>query len=279
MKYVGAHVSISGGVENAPINAQKIDATAFGMFTKNQRQWNAKPLTEYNINSFKINLTESKISPDHVVVHDSYLINIGSPKYEAREKSIIALIDEAKRVEQLGLTKLVLHPGSHLKQITEKKCIELIGDAINTVLQVTESAELLLETTAGQGSNIGYTFNQLQEILSYINNLNRVGICLDTCHIFSAGYNLEPVATYNDTMALFEKTIGFKFLKAVHLNDSKNEINSKKDRHESIGDGYLGIEPFKYIMQDTRFENIPMILETPNNEIWKDEIKLLYSFA
>ncbi len=277
MKYIGAHVSAAGGVENAPLNAQKIGAKSFALFTKNQRQWNAKPLTDKNINEFKENLFKADIKPEHVLPHDSYLINLGSPKLEMRKKSFAAFLDEAKRVEQLGLIYLNFHPGSHLKEISEEHCIELIAGNINDVISQTNSVILVIENTAGQGSNIGYKFEHLRDIITLIKNKSRVGVCLDTCHTFTAGYDLRTQEAFDESMRLFDEIVGFKYLKGMHLNDSKVDYSSKKDRHENLGKGLIGIDAFQFFMKDTRFDNIPLILETPNDELWEKEIKMLYN--
>ena len=277
MKYVGAHVSTAGGVQNAPINAIKIGAKAFALFLKNQKRWVAKPYDEKTIKEFKENLKKAGIKPEYVLPHDGYLINIGNPEKEKREKSLNALLDEAIRVEQLGLHLLNFHPGSHLNKITEKECINYIAEGINYILSRTHSVIMVLETTAGQGTNIGYRFEQLKEIIDKVDDKNRVGVCIDTCHIFAAGYDLRDEKVYEKTMKEFDDIIGFKYLKGVHINDAKVELGSKKDRHHSIGKGVMGIEPFKFIMNDKRFDNIPIILETIEPAIWPEEIKLLYS--
>ncbi len=279
MKYVGAHVSASGGVENAPLNARKIGAKAFAFFTKNQRQWKSKPLSEKSIRLFKENLIKADISPDHVLVHDSYLINIGSPKAESREKSVSALIDEALRVELLGLKYLVLHPGSHLRIIDEEECVNLIAESLNRVISESKNTILLLETTAGMGSNIGYKFEHIRSIIDKVFDKNRVGVCIDTCHIFAAGYDITNIQAYEETMAKFDKIIGFDYLKGVHLNDSKMDMGSKKDRHHSIGQGVMGTEPFKFLMKAKRFDDIALVLETIDESIWEKEIEMLNSFT
>lgn len=277
MKYIGAHVSIQGGVENAPLNASDIGANAFGLFTRNQRRWEAPSFTNENITGFKHNLEKSGIKPEHVLPHNSYLINIANPDPDAREKSLKALLDEAKRVEQLSLNYLNLHPGSHLNKISEEEALDLAAAAIDYIHSETEYMVPVLETTSGQGSNLGYKFEHLSYIINRIKDKNRIGICIDTCHIFSAGYDLRTDETYNYTMDNFKKTVGFQYLKGVHLNDSINEFDSGKDRHQSIGKGNLGIKPFELIMNDKRFDDIPLILETIDDTIWPEEIKLLFS--
>jgi len=278
MKYVGAHVSASGGVENAVKNAAKIGASGFALFTKNQRQWNAKPLSEKSIAKFKDFMQEHGYNADAVLPHDSYLINLGHPEIEQRQKSYNAFVDEIKRVESLGLKYLNFHPGSHLKKISEEECLDLISENINKAIKDTENCILVLETTAGQGSNLGYKFEHLAYIIDKIEDKSRIGVCIDTAHIFAAGYDIRTKEAYEKTMQEFEKIIGFKYLKGMHINDSKAKFASKVDRHHSLGKGEIGLNAFKFIMQDKRINNIPLILETIEPKIWADEIKLLKSF-
>ncbi|MEO1928657.1 MAG: deoxyribonuclease IV [Nautiliaceae bacterium] len=278
MKFVGAHVSASGGVENAVKNAVEIGANGFALFTKNQRQWKAKPLSEKNISKFKKFMQEHGFTKDMVLPHDSYLINLGHPEIEKREKSLEAFIDEAKRVEILGLKYLNFHPGSHLKKISEEECLDLISENVNKAIKETESCVFVLETTAGQGSNLGYKFEHLAYIIDKIEDKSRIGVCIDTAHIFAAGYDIRTKEAYEETMKKFEETIGFKYLKGMHINDSKAKFASRVDRHHSLGKGEIGLETFKFIMQDERIDNIPLILETIEPQIWPDEIKLLKSF-
>jgi len=277
MKYIGAHVSASGGVENAPVNAKEIGAKAFALFTKNQRQWVSKPLTEQSIKKFQENLKISGILPEHILPHDSYLINLGNPEKEKREKSLKAFIDELERADLLGLNKVNFHPGSHLRKISEEESLKYIAEGMNTAIEKTDNITLVIENTAGQGSNLGYKFEHLAKLIELTEDKSRVGICIDTCHLFVSGYDFRTEETYKKTFEEFENIVGFKYLKGMHLNDSKGELGSKLDRHHSIGKGYLGIEPFKLIINDPRMDNIPLILETINPELWKDEINLLYS--
>lgn len=276
MKYVGAHVSTSGGVQNAPPNAQKIGARALALFTRNQRQWASKPLTDESISQFKENLAASGIAPAHVLPHDSYLINIGSPDKEVRKKSMDALYDETHRASQLAIPYLNFHPGSHLKQISEEECLKIIAEGVNEILSKTEGVALLIEGTAGQGSNVGYRFEHLATIIEQVEDKKRVGVCLDTCHTFAAGYDLRSPEAYEKSMDEFAKVVGFKYLKGMHLNDSKYDLGTKKDRHDGIGKGFLGLDAFKNVMNDSRLDDIPMILETNDPDRWAEEIKLLY---
>ncbi|MCK5152851.1 MAG: deoxyribonuclease IV [Spirochaetales bacterium] len=279
MKYIGAHVSASGGVENAPLNAEVLGAKAFALFTKNQKRWVSPPLTEKSIHGFRTNLDNAGILADMVLPHDSYLINLGNPDNEKRAKSLDAFIVEAKRVELLGLKLLNFHPGSHLGKIDPSESLKLISEGINTAIEETESAVLVIETTAGQGNNVGYIFEHLADIIENIGNKSRIGVCIDTCHIFAAGYDIRTKEAYNTTMDQFDSIVGMNYLKGFHLNDAKSEFESRVDRHDSIGAGNIGLEAFRFIIEDSRTDNMPLILETPNPEIWKEEIELLYSFS
>ena len=279
MKYIGAHVSTSGGVENAPLNANKIGAKAFALFTKNQRQWNAKPLTEKQILDFKKNCKTYGYSPAHILPHDSYLINLGHPEQEPLQKSRAAFLDEMQRCEQLGLTLLNFHPGSHLKKTDELTCLRTIAESINITLEKTTGVTAVIENTAGQGTNLGYSFEQIKTIIDHVEDKSRVGVCIDTCHTYTAGYDLVTPEGYEETFRQFDELIGFKYLKGIHLNDSKIALGSHVDRHDSIGKGLMGPEVFIRMMKDSRFDNIPIILETPNTEIWAQEIEQLYRWC
>ena len=262
MKFIGAHVSASGGVFNAPINATAIGAKAFALFTKNQRQWEGKALTQAEIDRFKMELEKAEILPKHVLPHDSYLINLGHPEEEARAKSLNAFIDEVKRVNALGLDRLNFHPGSHLKAISEEQCLELICQSMNKVLQETEGVTLVIENTAGQGSNMGYKMEHLGYLVANSIDKERVGVCIDTCHLFTSGYDFRTAESYSQTMEKFDTIVGFNYLKGMHLNDSKPDLGARVDRHDSIGKGKLGLEPFALIMNDPRMDDIPLVLET-----------------
>ena len=277
-KFVGAHVSASGGVFNAPLNAMKIGAKAFALFTKNQKQWAAKPLDDETIGLFKDNLATSGIQPCHILPHDSYLINLGHPEEEKREKSLEAFIDELQRCEQLGLDRLNFHPGSHLKQISEEECIDRIAMSMNHAIKVTEGVNLTIENTAGQGSNLGWKFEHIAAIIERIDDKSRVGVCIDTCHMFTAGYDIRTREAYDATWAEFDRIIGFQYLRGMHINDSKPDLGSHVDRHDSLGQGKIGLDTFRFLMNDSRMDNIPLVLETIDETIWAQEIELLYSF-
>ncbi len=278
MKFVGAHVSASGGVFNAPVNATKIGAKAFALFTKNQRQWDAKPLSEEEINRFKKALDKAEILPKHVLPHDSYLINLGHPDLEKRAKSLEAFIDEVQRCEQLGLDKLNFHPGSHLKLLSEEACLSAISESMNEVLRKTKNVTLVVENTAGQGSNLGYKMEHLAYLMQESIDKERVGVCIDTCHLFTSGYDFREFKSYQQTMEKFDTIVGFKFLKGMHLNDSKPDLGKRVDRHDSLGKGKLGLDAFSFIMNDKRMDDMPLILETIDESLWAEEIALLYRF-
>jgi deoxyribonuclease-4 len=277
MKYVGAHVSASGGVENAPLNASLIGARAFALFTKNQRQWFSNPLSRESIKRFRENCEKLGYKPFQILPHDSYLINLGHPEQEPLEKSRASFLDEMQRCEQLGLDRLNFHPGSHLKTISEEECLRRIAESINIVLDKTKGVTAVIENTAGQGTNMGHKFEQLKFMIDKVEDKSRVGICIDTCHAYTSGYNIKTPEGFRETFRLFEKIIGFNFLKGMHLNDSKKELASRADRHDSIGKGFLGEDAFRMLMNDARFDNMPLILETPDESLWEAEIKNLYS--
>ena len=275
MKYIGAHVSASGGVANAAIRAAELDATAFALFTKNQRQWRAAPLTTETIDAFKAACEAHNYSPAQILPHDSYLINLGHPVDEALEKSREAFIDELSRCQQLGLTLLNFHPGSHLQQIPEEKCLARIAESINIALAQTEGVTAVIENTAGQGSNLGFRFEHLAAIIDGVEDKSRVGVCIDTCHAFAAGYDLRSEEATAATFAEFDRVVGFNYLRGMHLNDAKSSFASRVDRHHSLGEGNIGHDAFRWIMRDARFDGIPLILETVNPDIWVEEIAWL----
>jgi deoxyribonuclease-4 len=276
MKYVGAHVSASGGVENAPLNAKAIGATAFALFTKNQRQWFSNPLTKASIKAFRENCEKLDYKPFQILPHDSYLINLGHPEMEPLEKSRASFLDEMQRCEQLGLDRLNFHPGSHLKTISEEECLTRIAESINIVLDKTKGVTAVIENTAGQGTNMGHKFEQLRFIIEKVDDKSRVGICIDTCHAFTSGYNIKSQEGYDETFRTFDKIIGFKYLRGMHINDSKKELSTRVDRHDNIGKGFLGEDVFRMLMNDIRLDNMPLILETPDESLWEAEIKNLY---
>ncbi|MBP5346940.1 MAG: deoxyribonuclease IV [Bacteroidales bacterium] len=279
MKYIGAHTSSAGGVENAVAEAVRIGGNALALFTRNQKSWVSKPLDPKNIAAFKEALQKADIQPKHVLPHDSYLINLGNPTEEGLQKSRAAFLDEMQRAEQLGLTLVNFHPGSHLNQISPEACLDLIAESVNLALSQTTTAVAVIENTAGQGTNLGYDFAHLARIIAGINDKSRVGVCIDTCHTFAAGYDLSTEAGYEDTFQQFDRIVGFHYLRGIHLNDSKKGVGSHVDRHESIGQGMLGEAFFGRLMRDSRFDDMPIILETPNEELWPEEIRYLRSLC
>lgn len=277
MKFIGAHVSAAGGVHNAIERAHEIGANALALFTKNQRQWHAPNLTEQAIADFTAACVKFNIDKRFILPHDSYLINLGHPEVEALEKSRAAFIDEMQRAEQLGLSLLNFHPGSHLNKITPDESLKRISESINIALEATTSVIAVIENTAGQGTNLGYKFEHLAQIIDGVEDKSRVGVCIDTCHAFAGGYDLRTIVDCEKTFSEFEQIVGFQYLKGMHLNDAKSEFASRVDRHHSLGKGNIGETPFIFIMKDSRFDNIPLILETIDPEIWKDEILWLRS--
>lgn len=276
MKYIGAHVSASGGVENAPLNAHEIGAKAFALFTRNQRQWKSSPLTSRSIDLFKERCAAYGYLPSQILPHDSYLINLGHPEAEGLAKSREAFLDEMKRCEQLGLDRLNFHPGSHLNAFPIDDCLDRIAESINEALNQTSGVTAVIENTAGQGTNLGHTFEQIAHIIDRVEDKSRVGVCIDTAHTLAAGYDIKTTEGFIDTFDKFDKIIGFSYLRGMHINDSKKDLASKVDRHDSIGKGLMGLTTFKMLMNDPRFDNIPMILETPDETIWAEEISYLY---
>ena len=279
MKRVGAHVSAAGGVFNAPLNAQKIGANAFALFVKNQRQWSAKPLSDNDIAQFRANLATTGIRAEHILAHDSYLINLGHPDPTLRQNSLDAFIDEINRCEKLGIKLLNFHPGSHLNEISPQQCLQNIAECLNFAIANTSGVKLVIENTAGQGSNLGFEFAQIAYIIARISDKTRIGVCIDTCHAFAGGYDFRTKDAYERTMSEFDRVIGYKFLSGMHLNDTKNDLGVRKDRHESLGRGFLGLASFENIMNDKNIDEIPLILETIDESIWADEIALLRSFV
>jgi deoxyribonuclease IV len=279
MKYIGAHVSAEGGVQNAPVNANKIRAKAFALFTKNQRQWFSSPLTAKAISEFRNNCEKLDYKPFQILPHDSYLINLGHPEQEPLEKSRSSFLDEMKRCELLGLDRLNFHPGSHLNAIPVDKCLERMAESINIVLDKTKGVIAVIENTAGQGTNLGHTFEQIKHIIDFVDDKTRIGVCIDTCHAYTSGYDVKTEKGFNDTFKNFDEIIGLKYLKGMHLNDSKKDFGTRVDRHENLGTGFIGDSTFRFIMNDDRFDNMPLILETPDESLWEKEIALLYSFA
>lgn len=279
MKYFGAHVSAAGGVQNAPVNAHEIGAGAFALFTKNQRQWKAAPLAGQAIEGFKENCEKYGFSAAYILPHDSYLINLGNPDPDKRGQSLAAFIDELQRCMQLGLTLLNFHPGASGNLVSDEECLQLIAQSVNIALDATEGVTAVIENTAGQGSAMGYKFEHLARIIELVDDKSRVGVCIDTCHAHAAGYDLSSTANCEKTFEEFDRVVGFEYLRGMHLNDSKKGVGSHVDRHTTIGQGDIGMDCFRFIAGDKRFDDIPLILETPDPELWPEEISMLYSMA
>lgn len=277
MKYIGAHVNATGGVENAPLNANAIGAKAFALFTRNQRQWKSSPLTEKSISLFKERCAEFGYEAKQILPHDSYLINLGSPDPEGLQKSREAFLDEMRRCEQLGLDRLNFHPGSHLNGLSVDACLNRIAESINLALEQTEGVCAVIENTAGQGTNLGHAFEHLAAIIDKVEDKSRVGVCIDTAHTLAAGYDIRSEEGFMETFRRFDEIVGFSYLRGMHINDSKKELGTRVDRHDCIGKGVMGLDTFRMLMKDPRFEDIPLILETPDESIWAEEISLLYT--
>lgn len=277
MKFLGAHVSATGGIENAPQNANAIGARAFALFTRNQRQWKSSPLTEKSISLFKERCEKFGYEAKHILPHDSYLINLGHPEQEGLQKSRAAFLDEMQRCEQLGLDRVNFHPGSHLNAISVDDCLARIAESINITLEQTQGVCAVIENTAGQGTNLGHTFEQIASIIDKVEDKSRVGVCIDTAHTLAAGYDIKTEQGFTDTFRHFDEVIGFSYLRGMHINDSKKDLATRVDRHDSIGKGVMGITTFKMLMDDPRFDDIPLILETPDESLWAEEINYLYT--
>ncbi|MBT3280832.1 MAG: deoxyribonuclease IV [Campylobacteraceae bacterium] len=289
-KFIGAHVSVSGGVQNGPLNAMAIGAKAFALFTKNQKRWEAKPFDTKTLDAWFKNLSDSGILPKHILPHDSYLINLGHHEEEKLIKSRNAFIDELERCDILGLDRLNFHPGSHLQKFSKRaedyddliygaelECLDVIAESINIALDKTKNVKAVIENTAGQGTNLGYKFEHLAHIIEKVEDKSRIGVCIDTCHMFTAGYDIRTREAYDKTWGDFDKIVGREFLMGMHINDSKPPLGSRVDRHHSLGEGEIGWDAFSYMMNDDRMDDIPMVLETIDDTIWDQEIKNLYS--
>lgn len=277
MKYIGAHVSVKGGVSNAPAEAARIGAKAFALFTGSSNRWRSKDISNEEAARFKKICKENGYSPEVILPHDNFLINLGSPDCEKLAMSRQSFEEEMKRCMQLGLTMLNFHPGSHVRQIDELACLDRIAESINIVLSHTDGVCAVIENTAGQGSNLGWNFSQIARIIEGIQDKKRIGVCIDTCHAFSAGYDISSDSGYEQTWQEFDDIIGANYLRGIHLNDDLKTLGSRIDRHASIGKGTLGENFFRRFVNDSRFDNMPVILETPAPELWQEEIAWLYS--
>ena len=275
MKYLGAHVSTAGGVHTAPRRAQALGAAAFAIFTRNQRRWAAKPLAEQEVGAFREQCAAVGIPLQRVLPHAGYLINLGAPDAAVVRKSQAAFLDEFERCRRLGLRCLNFHPGSHLGKMDDAACMDQITSFLNRAIAEIPEVTAVYECTAGQGSHLGHTFAQLAGLIDRIEDKSRIGVCLDTCHLHAAGYDLTTAAAYERTMREFEQVVGLRYLAGAHLNDSKTELGSRVDRHASLGRGTMGWEPFRLLMNDPRFDDLPLITETVDPELWAEELTRL----
>ncbi len=279
MKFFGAHVSAAGGVFNAPRNAHAIGATAFALFTKNQRQWFAPSLTEHDIELFRAECERLGFAPHQILPHDSYLINLGHPDEEGLAKSRGSFVEEMRRCQLLGLDRLNFHPGSHLGRISLDECLDRVAESINIALEKTEGVTAVIENTAGQGSNVGFDFAHIAHIIDRVEDKSRVGYCIDTCHAFAAGYDLSSAAACERTFADIDRIISLDYLRGMHLNEAMRPLGSRIDRHERLGHGQIGWECFEYIARDSRFDGMPLVLETIDESLWPEEIAKLVSLT
>lgn len=279
MKYIGAHVPVTGGVSSAPLRAAEMNMKAFALFTRNPSRWKSAAISDKEAAKFRENCEACGFTPEVILPHDSFLINLGAPDAEKLAMSREAFLDEMRRCEQLGLTMLNFHPGSHLNQVSEEECLRTISESINLTLAQTEGVVAVIENTAGQGSNLGFKFEHLAQIIDGVEDKSRVGVCIDTCHTLAAGYDLATPEGYTAAWEEFGRVVGFHYLRGMHINDSKKGLGSRVDRHESIGLGALGNSFFEMLMADPRMDNIPLILETPDDTIWQQEVELLYSMV
>ena len=279
MKWIGAHVSAEGGVHQAPLNASAIGARAFALFVKNQRQWQAKPLDPQVREAFAANLAAGGFTAAQVLPHAGYLINLANPDPGARTRSTDSFINEMRRCADLGLDRLNLHPGSHLRQCSVGEAVGHVARAANQALAEVPDVTIVFENTAGQGGSLGACFEELAAIIERIDDPARVGVCLDTAHLFAAGFDLVGEEAWQATLARFEALIGFRFLRGMHLNDTKVVRGKRVDRHALLGEGNLGWPVFRHLVRDPRLDGIPLILETPDETRWAGEIRRLYALA
>ena len=275
MRFVGPHVSASGSPASAVANARAVGATGFALFVKNQRQWVGKPLPEAHIAEFRAAMAEAGFAAEQVLPHAGYLINLANPDPEMHAKSMASLLDELHRCEALGLDRLNLHPGSHLGKLSPEAACERVAQSINQALEKTRGVTVVLENTAGQGAYLGSTPEELARIVAGVSDKTRIGVCIDTAHAFGAGYDLRTPGGLEDFLASLDRTVGLGFLRGMHLNDSKAPLASHHDRHESLGLGHLGWAVFEAVAHDARLENIPLILETPDETRWAEEVRHL----
>lgn len=271
MRLIGPHVSAAGAPAAAVKNALAVGATAFALFVKNQRQWIGKPLGSTEIQDFRTACAAAGYTPGQILPHAGYLINLANPDPEMHQKSMDSFLDELHRCEALGLDRLNLHPGSHLKKLSVEAACDRVAESINRALEKTSGVTVVIENTAGQGAYLGSSPAELQRIFAGVNDQTRIGFCIDTAHTFAAGYDLRTEEGFEGFFGELDACVGLKYLRGMHLNDSKTALASHNDRHESLGKGFLGWELFERIVTDARFDGVPMILETPDDTLWAAE--------
>jgi len=277
MKYIGAHMSISGGLDQVVIQSQKLNATAFAFFLSNPLRWKLAKLHDSEIESFMFLCKKFNYTSDQILPHSGYLINLGHPVDLCLEKSRLTFINEIINCKKLGLSCLNFHPGSHLRRISEQSCLDRIACSINLALKSTTGVKLVIENTAGQGSNLGYCFEHLSDIICKVKDKTRIGVCLDTCHLHASGYDLETELGCKKTFEDFDNIVGLHYLSGIHMNDSKTVRNSRVDRHHNLGKGCIGKLAFRWIIQNINFKLFPIILETQDKNLWKKEIDWINS--
>lgn len=274
-RYIGPHVSAAGSPAAAVANALAVGATGFALFVKNQRQWVGKPLPSGDAAAFRAAMAAAPYAPGQVLPHAGYLINLANPDEAKHAKSMESLLDELRRCEALGLDRLNLHPGSHLNQLSPEAACDRVAESINRALAATRGVTVVIENTAGQGAYLGAAPEQLGRIVAGVEDKARVGICLDTAHAFAAGFDLRTEAGLEDFLGRVDRAVGLRYLRGMHLNDSKGDLGSHLDRHESLGKGFLGWAPFLALARDPRLVGIPLILETPDETLWPEETRRL----
>ncbi|KAI9329742.1 apurinic/apyrimidinic endonuclease Apn1, partial [Obelidium mucronatum] len=284
LKWVGPHASAAGGPANAVGYTSRVGGRAFALFLGSQRKWERPPLTDAAVAAFKQQCADNNFNKAHIVPHGSYLINLGNPDAEKRKKGLDAFLEDVSRCERLGIELYNFHPGSTVGECSIEHSISLIAEGINEAIAKTPSVILVIENMAGQGNTVGRTFEELRQIIDLVENKERVGVCLDTCHLFASGYDIRTAEKFDGVMKDFDRIVGLQYLKAMHLNDSMTDLNSGKDRHDHIGNGKIGLEAFRFIMNDDRFNSMPMVLEVPVDPkteiaIYTREINLLYSLV
>jgi deoxyribonuclease-4 len=279
--FVGPHVSAAGGADHAPMAARALQATGFGLFVKNQKQWHAPALTVEQQARFGAAMHTAGYTAAQILPHAGYLINLANPDPDAHARSLGALIDEMRRCQAFGLTMLNLHPGSHLRKLTVEAALDRVAESVNRALAETSEVTVVIENTAGQGGCLGVTLAELARLRERVEDPSRIGFCLDTCHAWAAGYDIRTGDGLRRLLDEFEREVGpaDRYLRGMHLNDTRNELGSRVDRHAPLGTGAIGWEPFRALLRDPRSRGIPLIIETPDEARWAGEVAELLAFA